>query len=287
MCAAMDAHLVLRTATHLRMIHLARWRTVDTVTKEIFDNDGEENAWWYCGQALAVNSRLIIDVSLYIREHRRLCFSFYSLLQPGKCMLSSDPLLVEDVEDAALIEHRLHEALRVRSAHSAAYGRDALVMLGRFCFRGKDETLFHFGGQDMHRTIAALPPGVLSVKARLHEGNLMTCASYRVKNGDQEKLCREAAYVPLTFNVSSAERNVSLAFHGVPLVLDGRWRSFKCSTSHCRSSQNYSSWPVLCAFTLLEVAPCMARSCSSQVVTRTNHTALPRSSANLINAERL
>eukprot|EP00928_Gymnodinium_smaydae_P067307 TRINITY_DN5026_c0_g1_i4.p1 TRINITY_DN5026_c0_g1~~TRINITY_DN5026_c0_g1_i4.p1 ORF type:complete len:284 (-),score=40.01 TRINITY_DN5026_c0_g1_i4:470-1321(-) len=283
----MDAHVVLRTAMHLRMTDLATWRTVDTVTKQIFDTEGEERAWLYCARGLLGADRLIIDVSLFLSQHRKLCFSFYSLLQPGKCVLTTDPLLVEDVDDAALIERRLREAFRVLSAHRAASGRDGQVLFGSFCLRGEEETLFQFGGQEMPRTIAGLPPGVLAVKMRFKGGSFAICASYRVKKGDGVKLCREAAYVPLTFNIRSAERNASLAFRGVPLVLDGRCRSWKFSDNRFMSSQSSVSWPVLCAFTLLEVAPSMTPPCLSQAGTRTRHAAPPRSSANIVDAERL
>eukprot|EP00928_Gymnodinium_smaydae_P068158 TRINITY_DN5121_c1_g1_i2.p1 TRINITY_DN5121_c1_g1~~TRINITY_DN5121_c1_g1_i2.p1 ORF type:complete len:270 (-),score=30.68 TRINITY_DN5121_c1_g1_i2:746-1555(-) len=254
----MDTPVVLQTAMYLRMEDLARWRTVDTETKKTFDIEGDENAWRYCAQAQFPLHKLFVTFEVYERSQRQLCFAFHSLYQRANYMMSSDPLFVEDIKDAALIERRLREAFRVCSAHRAASGRDAHVVLGSFCLRGENETLFQFGGDGMPAAIAGLPPGVLAIKIRVDAGNLMTQAAYGVVRGNVIELCQEAANVQLAFNLSSAHRDVSAAYLDVPFVLDGCWRSGKCTTGRCRVTKKYTGWPVLCVVTLRVVATCEA-----------------------------
>eukprot|EP00928_Gymnodinium_smaydae_P068161 TRINITY_DN5121_c1_g3_i1.p1 TRINITY_DN5121_c1_g3~~TRINITY_DN5121_c1_g3_i1.p1 ORF type:complete len:269 (-),score=26.46 TRINITY_DN5121_c1_g3_i1:437-1243(-) len=254
----MDTPVVLQTALYLRMEDLARWRAADTATKETFDIEGEENVWRYCAQAQFPVHKLFVTFEVYERPQRKLCFSFYSLFQRANYMLSSDTLLVEDIRDAALIERRLREAFRACSAYHAASGRDAKVLLGSFCLQGAKESLFQFGGDEKPAAIAGLPPGVLAVRIRVEAGTLLTQAAYGVVHGKAIEPCPEAANRQFTFSLSSAECDVSAAYREIPLVLDGRWRSWKCATGRCRVTKNYTGWPVLCVATLREVV-CEAR----------------------------
>eukprot|EP00928_Gymnodinium_smaydae_P011744 TRINITY_DN14304_c0_g1_i1.p1 TRINITY_DN14304_c0_g1~~TRINITY_DN14304_c0_g1_i1.p1 ORF type:complete len:289 (-),score=52.11 TRINITY_DN14304_c0_g1_i1:871-1677(-) len=255
----MDTFVVIEAAAFLRMKDLATWRVVDTATKDNFDLDGEDNVWRHCANAQFGNNKLFPPYTLHESPHRQLFFSFHSLFQRANYMMSSDPLILEDVEDADLIERRLRDAFGVCSAHRSASGRDAQVLLGSFCVRGKKETMFRFGDKETSPTIAGLPPGVLAVKMRVQEGRLMIWAAYGELKGNVLELCQRAMRMQWTLNVSSADCDVSMSFRNVPLVLDGRWRSLKCPTSHCRSSETYTNWPVLCAWTLLEASPSGAR----------------------------
>eukprot|EP00928_Gymnodinium_smaydae_P077354 TRINITY_DN6063_c0_g1_i3.p1 TRINITY_DN6063_c0_g1~~TRINITY_DN6063_c0_g1_i3.p1 ORF type:complete len:286 (-),score=44.74 TRINITY_DN6063_c0_g1_i3:524-1327(-) len=255
----MDSHVVLRAAMHLRMADLASWRAADTFTRTTLDIEGEENAWRYSAQSQFTSDRLFCPYWMYTCPQRTLCFKFHSLFQRANYMLSSDPLFVEEVEEAKLIERRLREAFCVCSAHHASSGRDSQVLLGSFCLQGAKETLFQLGGEEMQPTIAGLPPGVLAIKLCLADNSLMTWAAYGVLRDDVMELCQDAVRKQLKFNVCSADCDVSMTFRGLPLVLDGRWRSWKCPTSHCRIAETYDGWPVLCAFTILEVVPCEPR----------------------------
>eukprot|EP00928_Gymnodinium_smaydae_P075182 TRINITY_DN5818_c0_g1_i4.p1 TRINITY_DN5818_c0_g1~~TRINITY_DN5818_c0_g1_i4.p1 ORF type:complete len:268 (+),score=29.35 TRINITY_DN5818_c0_g1_i4:95-898(+) len=256
----MDTHVLLRAAMHLRMEDLTRWRTVDTATKNTFDTEGEENVWRYCANAHFTCDRLFAAYSLYESSQRPLCLKFHTLLQRANYMMSSEPLFVENINEAALIERRLRQAFCDCSVHRAASGRAGHPLLGSICLRGENETVFQFGGDAMAPAVAGLPPGRLAVKMSLHRDRVMTWAAYGEVRGNVLELCQEAAHMQLTFNVYSADCDVSVAFGGIPLVLDGRWRSWQCSTSHCRCSQTYASWPVLCAFALLEGATSEVRS---------------------------
>eukprot|EP00928_Gymnodinium_smaydae_P000628 TRINITY_DN10238_c2_g1_i1.p1 TRINITY_DN10238_c2_g1~~TRINITY_DN10238_c2_g1_i1.p1 ORF type:complete len:268 (+),score=37.52 TRINITY_DN10238_c2_g1_i1:60-863(+) len=251
----MDTHVVLRAAMHLRMEDLTRWRTVDTATKKAFDTEGEENAWRYCALAQFTCHKLFASYSLYASSQRQLCFKFHALLQRVNYMISSDPLLVEDTEEAALIERRLRMAFDDCSAHRVASGRDAQVLMGTICLRGEKKTMFQFGRDGMAPTIAGLPPGVLAVKMCLQKDVVMTWAVYGEVRGNVFKSCQEAARTQLTFNISTAEFDVSVALRGIPLVLDGRWRSWKCSTRQCKCSATYGKWPALSVFSLFDAAP--------------------------------
>eukprot|EP00928_Gymnodinium_smaydae_P000626 TRINITY_DN10238_c1_g3_i1.p1 TRINITY_DN10238_c1_g3~~TRINITY_DN10238_c1_g3_i1.p1 ORF type:complete len:268 (-),score=29.13 TRINITY_DN10238_c1_g3_i1:210-1013(-) len=255
----MDTHVVLQAAMHLSMEDLARWRAVDTATKNTLEIDGEENVWRQCALSYFTCNRLFASYSLYESSQRTLCFKFHSLLQRANYMLSSNPLLVEDIGEATLIERRLREAFRACSAHRDASGRDSQVLLGSVCLRGETETMFQFGGEEMAPTIAGLPPGVLVLKMALHKDRVKTWAAYGVLRGNTLELCQQAASMQLTFNMSSADCDVSVGFRGIPLILDARWRSWNCSTSHCKCSQTYESWPVLFAITLLEATQAETR----------------------------
>eukprot|EP00928_Gymnodinium_smaydae_P068160 TRINITY_DN5121_c1_g2_i2.p1 TRINITY_DN5121_c1_g2~~TRINITY_DN5121_c1_g2_i2.p1 ORF type:complete len:266 (-),score=35.22 TRINITY_DN5121_c1_g2_i2:366-1163(-) len=253
----MDTHVILRAATHLRMEDLTMWRTVDIATKNALDTEGEDNAWRHC--AHHTFHGLFAAYSLYESSQRALCFKFHSLLQRANYMISSDPLIVEDISEATLIERRLRTAFCDCSAFRAASGQAAHVLLGSICLRGKKETTFQFGVDGKPPIIAGLPTGVLAVKICLQKDIVMAWAAYGQVRGNVLDFCEEASRVQLTFNVFSADADVSLGFRGVPLVLDGRWRSWKCSTTHCRCSQTYADWPALCVFTLLEGATYEAR----------------------------
>eukprot|EP00928_Gymnodinium_smaydae_P000622 TRINITY_DN10238_c1_g2_i2.p1 TRINITY_DN10238_c1_g2~~TRINITY_DN10238_c1_g2_i2.p1 ORF type:complete len:259 (-),score=26.33 TRINITY_DN10238_c1_g2_i2:570-1346(-) len=257
----MDTHVMLPAAMHLRMEDLARWRAVDTATKEILDVEGEENVWLHCAKAYFTSDRLFAPYSLYASPQRMLCFKFHSLFQRANYMLSSDPMIVEDIGEAMLIERRLREAFNVCSAHRSASGRDAQVLLGCLCLRGTKETLFQFGGDQTAPTIAGLPPGVLAVKMCLDRDRVMFWAAYGSLCGNGLDLCQEAAHTKLAVTISSADCEVAVGFSGIPLVLDGRWRSWNCPTSHCKCSPTYDNWPVLCAFSLVDLgtAPSEAR----------------------------
>eukprot|EP00928_Gymnodinium_smaydae_P000222 TRINITY_DN10082_c0_g1_i1.p1 TRINITY_DN10082_c0_g1~~TRINITY_DN10082_c0_g1_i1.p1 ORF type:complete len:263 (-),score=23.92 TRINITY_DN10082_c0_g1_i1:524-1312(-) len=246
----MDVYVELRTAKYLRMSELARWRAVDTTTKSTFDMESEENAWQLCAQAQFGCDRLFALYCLYSSPQRQLCFKFHSMLQRANYMLSSVPLIVEHIEGAALIERQLRQAFSVSSAHRAVFGRGAQVLLGSVCLRGKKETLFQFGGEETPPLIAGLPPGVLAVRMCLKDDRFMIWAAYGEMRGNVFYQCQRAARMQFTFDICSADQDVSMSFRGVPLVLDGRWRSCKCSTSHCPSSQSYKGWPVLCVFSI-------------------------------------
>eukprot|EP00928_Gymnodinium_smaydae_P000623 TRINITY_DN10238_c1_g2_i4.p1 TRINITY_DN10238_c1_g2~~TRINITY_DN10238_c1_g2_i4.p1 ORF type:complete len:256 (-),score=39.07 TRINITY_DN10238_c1_g2_i4:572-1339(-) len=255
MCNAMDTYVVLKAAMHLRMEDLARWRAVDIATKKTFDIEGEENPWKCCAHNQFTCEKLFAPFSLYESSQRQLCFKFHSLFQRANYMLSSDPLFVEDIEETTLIERRLREAFSVCSAHRSASGRDAQVLLGCLCLRGTKETLFQFGGDQTAPTIAGLPPGVLAVKMCLDRDRVMFWAAYGSLHGNVLEVCQEASCTKLTVTISSADGEVAVGFSGIPLVLDGRWRSWNCPTSHCKCSPTYDNWPVLCAFSLVEDCP--------------------------------
>eukprot|EP00928_Gymnodinium_smaydae_P098392 TRINITY_DN9136_c0_g8_i2.p1 TRINITY_DN9136_c0_g8~~TRINITY_DN9136_c0_g8_i2.p1 ORF type:complete len:268 (+),score=50.56 TRINITY_DN9136_c0_g8_i2:69-872(+) len=247
----MDALVFFEAAMYLQMEDVARLRTVDSATREALELEGDESVWRNCAQNQC-GDELFATYGLYARSQRQLCFKFHSMLSRAKYMLSCAPLIVHDLQEASLIERRLRNAVRVSSAHRAASGRDAKVLLGEFFLHDAGfGTKFRFGGDDLPSTLVGLPPGVLEIALCLEGGALMSCARYGVERDGTLEQCHEAARVQLTLNVDSAENEVFMSFHGMPLILDGSWRSSRCGCWFKRSAGEFDE-SVLCVLSLLD-----------------------------------
>eukprot|EP00928_Gymnodinium_smaydae_P094686 TRINITY_DN7991_c1_g1_i2.p1 TRINITY_DN7991_c1_g1~~TRINITY_DN7991_c1_g1_i2.p1 ORF type:complete len:200 (+),score=19.03 TRINITY_DN7991_c1_g1_i2:36-602(+) len=174
-------------------------------------------------------------------------------------MVSSLPLIVEELEDASLIERRLRHAVSVCSAHRVSSNGDAQVLLGDFSLQNaKSGTTFRFGGEDTPPTIAGLPPGVLEIRLFLDGGALLSCARYTVEHDGKLEPYHQAAGVQLTLNVSSAESKTFLSYRGIPLILNGRWRASRSGCYSHRSASGSRS-ALLCVLSLLEGEPPQGR----------------------------
>eukprot|EP00928_Gymnodinium_smaydae_P098384 TRINITY_DN9136_c0_g2_i2.p1 TRINITY_DN9136_c0_g2~~TRINITY_DN9136_c0_g2_i2.p1 ORF type:complete len:287 (+),score=36.71 TRINITY_DN9136_c0_g2_i2:57-863(+) len=247
----MDTLTLRKTATYLRIEDMARWRTVDTTTTEALEIEDDDNIWRYCAQN-EFGDKVFATYELYESPQRQLCFKFSSMLSRATVMLSSEPLFVPDLEDVSLIERRLRNAECVCSAHRSTCERDAKVLLGEFCLHEAGVgTMFQFGGEDMPSTLAGLPSGVLAIALFLQKGVLMSCAKYGVEKDGVLEEYHEAARVQLTMNVDSADSEEFMSYRGIPLILDGRWRSSKNGfySEHVRSG---SAESVLCVLSLLD-----------------------------------
>eukprot|EP00928_Gymnodinium_smaydae_P086325 TRINITY_DN7036_c0_g3_i1.p1 TRINITY_DN7036_c0_g3~~TRINITY_DN7036_c0_g3_i1.p1 ORF type:complete len:282 (+),score=27.76 TRINITY_DN7036_c0_g3_i1:40-846(+) len=250
----MDTFMLPEVAMYLPMEDVARWRAADLATKETFDIEGDENVWRCCAQN-TFGDRLFATYGLYESSQRKSCFKFHSMLSRANYMMSSEPLLVFDLDEASLIDRRLRHAVSVCSAHRAVSKRDAQVLLGEFDLHdAADGTMFRFGEDGMPPPIAGLPPGVLEIGMLLDGGALMTCARYGVQNGDHFEEYHQARCVQLTLNVDSAESDTFISYRGVSLTLDGCWRSSRCG---CYSENVASNGDVgvLCVLSLLDGAP--------------------------------
>eukprot|EP00928_Gymnodinium_smaydae_P086324 TRINITY_DN7036_c0_g2_i1.p1 TRINITY_DN7036_c0_g2~~TRINITY_DN7036_c0_g2_i1.p1 ORF type:complete len:268 (+),score=28.54 TRINITY_DN7036_c0_g2_i1:48-851(+) len=249
----MDTFMLLDVAMYLPMEDVARWRAVDLATKETFDIEGDENVWRCCAQN-TFGDMLFATYELYASPHRQSCFKFHSMLSRANYMMSSE-LLVFNLDEASLIERRLRHAVSVCSAHRAVSKRDAQVLMGEFYLDDAAEgTLFRFGGNGMPPPIAGLPPGVLEIGMCLDGGALLSCARYGVQHDDHFEEYHQAASVQLTLNVTSAESGTFLSYRGVPLILDGCWRSSRCGC-YSESLASDSDRGVLCVLSLLDGAP--------------------------------
>eukprot|EP00928_Gymnodinium_smaydae_P000739 TRINITY_DN10288_c0_g1_i1.p1 TRINITY_DN10288_c0_g1~~TRINITY_DN10288_c0_g1_i1.p1 ORF type:complete len:269 (-),score=51.21 TRINITY_DN10288_c0_g1_i1:369-1175(-) len=247
----MDMPMLLRAAMYLRMEDVATWRTADTATKEAFDVEGDENVWRCCAQN-EFGDMLLATYALYASPHRVACFKFHTMLARANFMLSCEPLHVFNLQEAALIERRLRNADRVCSAHRAASGRDAKVLLGEFYLHeARMGTMFRFGGEEMPSTIAGLPPGILEIALFLDKGMLMSCAMYGVERDGVLEKYHEAAGVQLILNADSAESDFFMSYRGIPLILDGQWRSSKCGCCSKRFASD-DDGSFLCVLSLFD-----------------------------------
>eukprot|EP00928_Gymnodinium_smaydae_P005467 TRINITY_DN1185_c0_g3_i1.p1 TRINITY_DN1185_c0_g3~~TRINITY_DN1185_c0_g3_i1.p1 ORF type:complete len:266 (-),score=21.54 TRINITY_DN1185_c0_g3_i1:197-994(-) len=248
----MDSPVLILSAAHLHMADVARWRASDTYTRAVFEANGNDNVWLTCARMQFTEDRLYVTYELYDPVHRKSCFKFHSMLQRTNCMLSYHPLIVEPVEEAIFLEHRLREAMCECSNHRTVSGRDAQVLLGRFEIFKPGYAMFLFGAKDGLPTIAGLPPGVLSVRMFYEKEHLRTCAMYQAIHGNVLKPCPEAASMRFTLSVASADRDVSMSCRCIPLILDGRLRASVCRCECPIDLECDVDWPILCVLGLLE-----------------------------------
>eukprot|EP00928_Gymnodinium_smaydae_P094687 TRINITY_DN7991_c2_g1_i1.p1 TRINITY_DN7991_c2_g1~~TRINITY_DN7991_c2_g1_i1.p1 ORF type:complete len:291 (-),score=41.51 TRINITY_DN7991_c2_g1_i1:372-1178(-) len=250
----MEASTMLEAAQFLQIGDLARWRAVNLATKEAFDVEGDLNVWQSC----ALNefgSKVITSYELYASPQRQRFFKFFSMLSHANYTMSSTPFIVEDTEEAYFIEQRLRSAVSACSAHRAASNQDAQVLLGDFSLQNsKFGTMFRFGGEDMPPTLAGLPPGVLEIRLFWDGCALKSCARYAVERNDTLEEYAPAAGVQLTLNIDSAEIETLLSFRGIPLILDGYWRSSRGGYYSDRFNSK-SDRSVLCVMSLLNAEP--------------------------------
>eukprot|EP00928_Gymnodinium_smaydae_P094682 TRINITY_DN7991_c0_g1_i1.p1 TRINITY_DN7991_c0_g1~~TRINITY_DN7991_c0_g1_i1.p1 ORF type:complete len:257 (-),score=34.81 TRINITY_DN7991_c0_g1_i1:561-1331(-) len=246
--------MLLEAASYLQMKDVASWRAVDSETKEAFEIEGDDNVWRYCAQN-EFGDKLFATYGLYERSERQLCFKFHSMLSRAIYMMSSTPLIVHEPEEASLIEERVRNALCVCSAHGAESERDAHVLLGEFFFGGDGSaTMFQLGGADMQTPFVGLPPGVLKVELSLDGGALLSRACYGVEHEGVLTMYRQAESVQLTLHVDSADMETVIAYRGIPLILDGFWRSSR-NGCYSKSSASGKEWGVLCVLSLLDGQP--------------------------------
>eukprot|EP00928_Gymnodinium_smaydae_P005468 TRINITY_DN1185_c0_g3_i2.p1 TRINITY_DN1185_c0_g3~~TRINITY_DN1185_c0_g3_i2.p1 ORF type:complete len:274 (-),score=31.01 TRINITY_DN1185_c0_g3_i2:200-1021(-) len=254
MLQLVDPPVLIMAAAHLRMADVARWRAVDMSTKTIFDVDGDDNVWLNCAQTQFTTDRLLAWDELYEIPHRKLCFKFHSMLQRTNYMFSDNPLLIEGVEEAACVEHRLREAMHACSQHRATSGRDAHVLLGLFKIFGPGDAIatFRFGAEGYLPTIAGLPPGILFVRMAYEEEQLKICAMYGTIHGNVIKAFHEAEKLQFTLSVACADRDLSLSCRCIPLILDGRVRASACRCECPSDLECDIDWPVLYVLRLFE-----------------------------------
>eukprot|EP00928_Gymnodinium_smaydae_P093273 TRINITY_DN7735_c1_g1_i1.p1 TRINITY_DN7735_c1_g1~~TRINITY_DN7735_c1_g1_i1.p1 ORF type:complete len:268 (+),score=49.77 TRINITY_DN7735_c1_g1_i1:74-877(+) len=245
----METLMMIEAASYLSMKDVASWRAIDLATKQAFDTEGDENVWLCC-VLNGFGTDVFFTYELYERPHRKLCFKFFSMLSHVTCMASSTTLLVEDLEEASLIERRMRSAVTACSAHRAGSGQDAQALVGDFFVHDEFAgTMFRFGDEGKP-TIAGLPPGVLMVGLLWDGGALQVRAWYGVEHNDVFEEYPQAARVQLTMNVDSAETDTFLSYHGTPLILDGQWRSSSCGCYRKRFACD-SDLAVLCVLSLL------------------------------------
>eukprot|EP00928_Gymnodinium_smaydae_P098391 TRINITY_DN9136_c0_g8_i1.p1 TRINITY_DN9136_c0_g8~~TRINITY_DN9136_c0_g8_i1.p1 ORF type:complete len:288 (+),score=47.55 TRINITY_DN9136_c0_g8_i1:66-866(+) len=246
----MDVFVFFEAAVHLQMEDVTRLRTVNSATREAFEIEGDENVWLCCAQN-QFGEELFATYALYVRSQRQLCFKFHSMLSRVNYMWSCEPLIVHDLQEASLIERRLRNAVCASTAHRAASGRDAKVLLGEFYLNETEcGTKFRFGGVEMP-SLVGLPAGVLEIALFLDGGALMACARYGVERDGVLQRYREAERMQLMLNIDSAEDEVFMSFRGIPLILDGRWRSSNCGCCFKRLASGIDE-SVLCVLSLLD-----------------------------------
>eukprot|EP00928_Gymnodinium_smaydae_P005466 TRINITY_DN1185_c0_g2_i3.p1 TRINITY_DN1185_c0_g2~~TRINITY_DN1185_c0_g2_i3.p1 ORF type:complete len:286 (-),score=35.59 TRINITY_DN1185_c0_g2_i3:358-1104(-) len=226
-------------------------------TKTTFDVDGNDNVWLTCARNHFTMDRLFATYELYDVDYRKLCFKFHSMLQRTNYMLSYDPLTIEIVEDAEIVEHRLREAMHACAEHRAVAGRDAQVLLGRFEIfdsgrASAKKAMFRFGAEGCLPTVAGLPPGVLTLNMAYEQEQLKISAKYGTIHGNVIKPFHEAAQLQFTLSVISADPDLDLACKYIPLVLDGRLRATECKCECPDDLEGDVDWPVFYVFELLE-----------------------------------
>eukprot|EP00928_Gymnodinium_smaydae_P041228 TRINITY_DN2790_c0_g4_i1.p1 TRINITY_DN2790_c0_g4~~TRINITY_DN2790_c0_g4_i1.p1 ORF type:complete len:269 (-),score=25.60 TRINITY_DN2790_c0_g4_i1:221-1027(-) len=254
----MTPPMLIEAAAFLGMEDITRWRTVDLATKKAFDLEGDDNVWRCCARN-EYGDRLFVTNGLYAVTERQSCFKFFSMLSHANFAISSEPLIVYDLEGASLIERRLRNAVRACLAHRTASERDAQVLLGDFFLHDADvRTSFRFGGQELPATLAGLPSGVLEIGLFFNGNVLMSCSRYGVEQDGILEEYRHAASVQLTLNVDSAESETRMSYRGISLILDGVWRP---SSDGCFSKclESDSDWSILCVVSLLDGEPTRVR----------------------------
>eukprot|EP00928_Gymnodinium_smaydae_P014775 TRINITY_DN15430_c0_g2_i2.p1 TRINITY_DN15430_c0_g2~~TRINITY_DN15430_c0_g2_i2.p1 ORF type:complete len:203 (-),score=24.23 TRINITY_DN15430_c0_g2_i2:512-1120(-) len=148
------------------------------------------------------------------------------------------PMFITSIEGTFLIDHRLRKAADACSAFTAASGRAAHVLLGEFELDDSQRsTMFSFG-ETGKPPIAGLPGGVLQLKLVLDGNVLWSWAEYGVGDDlDDLAPCVQAHSVQLSLSVDSAVSDIFMSYRGVPLVLDGRWRSTMVGICSGRTSR--------------------------------------------------
>eukprot|EP00928_Gymnodinium_smaydae_P009807 TRINITY_DN13678_c0_g1_i1.p1 TRINITY_DN13678_c0_g1~~TRINITY_DN13678_c0_g1_i1.p1 ORF type:complete len:300 (+),score=53.40 TRINITY_DN13678_c0_g1_i1:65-901(+) len=247
----------LRIAEYLSITDVARFQVIDVATKNSLEIDGVKNVWRYCAEFEF--ECLFASAALYEGPDRFKFLRFLVLLRRANFALCS-PLCIADMEEATLIEGPLGKAADACDAYVAASGHDAHLLLGEFDLRNSiRSTLFAVG--DMGKPpIAGLVGGFLKMKLVLDGSSLWSWAEY-CTGGDLDELTpfMQAREVQLTFSVESADPDIFMSYRGVPLVLDGCWRSTTFGVCANRTASQGSAKRrsdfTMCAVSLFEGAP--------------------------------
>eukprot|EP00928_Gymnodinium_smaydae_P091919 TRINITY_DN75686_c0_g1_i1.p1 TRINITY_DN75686_c0_g1~~TRINITY_DN75686_c0_g1_i1.p1 ORF type:complete len:272 (+),score=40.18 TRINITY_DN75686_c0_g1_i1:70-885(+) len=248
------AETLWRVAGYLAIRDVARLQLIASEAKKTFHVDGARNVWRDC--AGFEFEDLYTSEELFEGPER--CAFLRFLLLLGRANYASySPLVVSNIDQALLMDGHLRKAADVCSAHLESSGREAHMLLGEFdVLQSARSTMFAFGTEGK-APIAGLPGGFLRLKLVLDGNALWVWADYGSEDIEEEWTpYRQAGDASFTLSVASAESNILMTYRGVPLVLDGCWRSTMAGVSSQRiSACRRNCGLTMCVVSLLDGLP--------------------------------
>eukprot|EP00928_Gymnodinium_smaydae_P073314 TRINITY_DN5653_c0_g2_i8.p1 TRINITY_DN5653_c0_g2~~TRINITY_DN5653_c0_g2_i8.p1 ORF type:complete len:294 (-),score=33.32 TRINITY_DN5653_c0_g2_i8:340-1143(-) len=228
---------------------VAKWQSVNAATWKTFEIVDGYNVWKDCAERQFPH--LFGDDALYEGRHRQMFLRCHALLLRVNYALGSI-LCVDSEEEAAVLYHQLRDATRSCEAHLRASGTQGHVLLGEMQLdRLAHATEFQFGVEGKP-FLAGLPAGTLKLNIIVDGSTLRTRASYGSGPIFSFQPSLRASCIRLTLDVAGADHTMLVACQGVPISLDGCWRSSVIKSGLEAFGQGAQHQPFLCVLGLRE-----------------------------------